>query len=395
MRTTSYVFTTLICLLQLACTQEFRAASPSSTSSSQTQTGDPASPSPQQPSPVPVPLPPVVPVDRSSPSPGNWVNVTSNLANMNSECGNLSYVSAKPTEDLMIASVALQGLWGSRNGGATWSKLGMNAGSATITSRTSSIVYDPIYPSVFYTSGIYNGNGIHRTDNAGGSFTRLGTIDHNDSVSVDFTDPMRRTILAGTHERYREIHRSADGGMTWTNIGDKLPDGYAFTSFPLVINSTTYFAGLDTSYSGRPGGIFQTNDSGNTWFLASAQGGGSQPLFASDGSIYWPGSDGSMMRGTGAGSNWTWTQTIGSGTLRNVHPVELPGDKIASLGGQRIMISSDRGVTWQAIGPNLPFNNPVGLTYSPYDKSIYIWQFNCGPGNIPVMPNAIMKYWLQ
>jgi len=48
---------------------------------------------------------------RLSPSQGNWVNVTSNLAGMASECGNMTYVSAKPNEDLVIAGVAQRGLW--------------------------------------------------------------------------------------------------------------------------------------------------------------------------------------------------------------------------------------------------------------------------------------------
>src|SRR5258705_2445478 len=63
------------------------------------------------PSPSPGPSPsPVANAPRFSPSPGNWVNVTSNLVGMTSQCGNMTYVSAKPNEDLMIAGIALQGL---------------------------------------------------------------------------------------------------------------------------------------------------------------------------------------------------------------------------------------------------------------------------------------------
>ena len=81
---------------------------------------------------------------RLSPSPGNWVNVTSNLAGMTSECGNMTFVSAKPDEDLMIAGVARRGLWGSRDGGMSWHQLGLGGGSATVINRTGSIIYDPV-----------------------------------------------------------------------------------------------------------------------------------------------------------------------------------------------------------------------------------------------------------
>jgi hypothetical protein len=137
------------------------------------------------PSPSPVANPP-----RFSPSPGNWVNVTSNLAGMTSQCGNMSYVSAKPNEDLMIAGIALRGLWGSTDGGTSWHQLGSGGGSATITNRPGSIIYDPVRPNVFWESGIYNSNGVYRTDNDGSVFQALGSLRHNDTVSVEVPSVM-------------------------------------------------------------------------------------------------------------------------------------------------------------------------------------------------------------
>jgi hypothetical protein len=325
---------------------------------------------------------------RLSPSPGNWVNVTSNLAGMTSECGNMTFVSAKPNEDLMIAGVARRGLWGSRDGGMSWHQLG--SGSATIINRTGSIIYDPARPEVFWESGIYNSNGVYRTDDNGSVFRALGSARHNDSVSVDFTDRNRRTLLAGGHEQKQTVYRSQDGGNTWINVGVNLPVGTAFSSYPLVVNSRIFFVGCFPSWGGGTGGIYQSNDSGATWSSVSAQGGGAEPLVASDGSIYWPSGDGSMVRGTNDASNWTWKQTVASGTLMNVHPIELPDGRIVSLSFQHIMISSDHGVHWQVFGPQLPFR-PVGISYSDFDKSFYIWQFDCGS---KVLPNAILKIWL-
>jgi hypothetical protein len=327
---------------------------------------------------------------RLSPSPGNWVNVTSNLAGMTSECGNMTFVSAKPNEDLMIAGIARRGLWGSRDGGTTWHQLGSGGGSTTIINRTGSIIYDPARPEVFWESGIYNSNGVYRTDDDGSVFRALGSTRHNDTVSVDFTDRNRRSLLAGGHEQKQTVYRSQDGGNTWINVGVNLPAGTAFSSYPLVINSRTFFVGCFPSWGGGTGGIYQSNDSGATWNSASAQGGGAEPLVASDGSIYWPSGDGSMVRGTTDASNWIWKQTVASGTLMNVHPIELPDGRIVSLSSQYVMISSDHGVHWQAFGPQLPFR-PVGISYSDFDKSFYIWQFDCGN---KVLPNAILKIWL-
>jgi hypothetical protein len=302
----------------------------------------------------------------------------------------MSYVSAKPSEDLMIAGIARPGLWGSTDGGTSWHPLGSGPGSAKIVNRPGSIVYDPIRTKVFWESGIYNSNGVYRTDDDGDAFSALGSIGHIDTVSVDFSDTNRQTLLAGGHERKQTVYRSQDGGNTWTNVGASLPAGTAFSSYPLVINSKTFFAGCNPSWGGGTGGIFQSDDSGATWRMASAQGGGAQPLVASDGSIYWSSGDGAMVRGMGQGSSWTWTQTVPSGTLLNVHPIELPDGRIVSLSYQHVMISSDHGVTWQAYGPQLPFT-PVGIAYADSDKAFYIWQFDCGNA---VLPNAIMKLWL-
>jgi hypothetical protein len=53
-----------------------------------------------------------------------WVNVTANLADRPSECGNLCLLSVVPGQDKIIAGIAQRGLWQTTNGGATWTQLG-------------------------------------------------------------------------------------------------------------------------------------------------------------------------------------------------------------------------------------------------------------------------------
>src|SRR5258706_6653445 len=149
-----------------------------------------------------------------------WVNVTGTLANMASECGNLTMVSAVPGSDNIIAGIARNGLWVNGNG-STWAQL---AGSSIITNRPSSITYDPAHPGVFWESGIYGtGGGVFKTTDNGNTFQQLGSISHNDYVSVDFGDPSRQTLLAGGHEQSQTVHRSTNGGQSWTNVGLNLP----------------------------------------------------------------------------------------------------------------------------------------------------------------------------
>src|SRR5579859_4326621 len=173
------------------------------------------------------------------PSPGSWSNVTGNLANMPSECGNLTMLSAVPGSNTIIAGIAQKGLWASSNNGASWTHLGSGSGSAVITNRPQWITYDPTHPGVFWEAGIYNGGGVYKTTDGGSTFQQLGNVTHNEYVSVDFSDPNRQTIVAGGHERSQYVWKSTDGGQTWSNIGLNLPSGTGFSEFPIVINSQT------------------------------------------------------------------------------------------------------------------------------------------------------------
>ena len=327
---------------------------------------------------------------------GQWANATGNLAGLGSECGNLSNLSSKPDEDLLIAGVAQQGLWASKNGGGSWTRMGTATGSSTITNRTSEILYDPDHPQTFWESGIYTGGGVYQTTDDGATLLVQGNVTHNDSVSVDFTDPQRQTLLAGTHEQSGHLFLSTNGGAMWTDIGAKLPAGTGFSSQALVIDAKTYLLGAYTySNSGSGLGVFRTIDSGQTWKqVFGDRGGAGHPLVMADGTILLVTrrkrrDDREHRQGPAS-----WQQTVGQGVLVTGGPVALPDGRIAALGSQTIMISSDCGASWSDATTSLPYS-PTGVVYSPYEKAFFVWHFDCtgqnNPGD-PVPKDAIMRY---
>ena len=202
--------------------------------------------------------------------PAQWVNVTANLAGMASECGNTSHLSSHPNRDEIIVSVAQKGLWATTDGGASWHKLGAGQGSATITNRGSSMVFDPTNPDVFWESGIYNSNGIYKTSANGNIFAALGDAKHTDSVSVDLSDPQRQTLLAGGHEQKQMVYRSENGGSSWTNVGLNLPAGTNFCTTTLVLDKQVHMVGC-SGYAGGTDGVFRTTDGGKTWARTATQ----------------------------------------------------------------------------------------------------------------------------
>jgi hypothetical protein len=319
-----------------------------------------------------------------------WTSVTGTLAGMDSECGNLSNLSAKPDEDLLIAGIALKGLWASGDGGGHWQALGTSAGSATITHRPTSIAYDPQDSMRYWESGIYgNSGGVYETRDDGKTFVQLGTVRHTDQVSVDFSDPNRQTILAGGHEQAMTLNRSTDGGMTWTNVGAGLPANTNCTH-PLVIDGQTHLVGCG-GYGGGPSGVYRTTNGGANWTQVTASGGANEPLRASDGSIYWASPDGNgMTRGTADGQQWT--NVVGSGVIASVRPIELPDRRLATLGSRSVVVSSDHGATWSSASSTLPYSDAFGVVYSVQRKAFYVWHFTCGDGAVPVPPDAIMRF---
>jgi hypothetical protein len=318
------------------------------------------------------------------PSPGTWSNVTSNLANMPSQCGNLTMLSVDQQSSSVIAGVALDGLWSSSDGGTSWSQLGTGTGSDAITNRPSSITYDPAHLGTFWESGIYNSYGVYETTDRGATFHHLGTTTHDDYVSIDFSDPSRKTLLAGGHETAQRVDKSTDGGQTWTNIWGSLPSiiGNSFTQYPIVINSQTYLIDANASWNGGNPGIYRTTDGGTSWTQVSPLGPDVPPLVASDGTIYWS-VGGSLAKSSDKGVTWTEVAT----GLQNITPAQLPDGRLVSASGDSLVVSADGGNSWSRFGAPLPYA-PADVVYSPSDAALYISHWDCGS---VVLPNAIMR----
>jgi photosystem II stability/assembly factor-like uncharacterized protein len=302
----------------------------------------------------------------------------------------MSLLSVRPDRDMLIAGIALKGLRESANGSDTWNALGSGAGSAVITNRPSSIVYDPDSPDTFWESGIYNGGGVYRTDDNGVTFRQLGDVKHSDAVSVDLTDPARRTLLTGVHEQ-PNVFRSTDGGGTWTDISGSLPERVGFATGPFVIDAQTYLLGTS---NGSNAGIYRTTDGGTTWTAVFTGGTAGIPLVAkSDGALYWAlERSGGIVKSTDAGV--TWTPATRPGTMSPVVSslVELPDGRLAAVGDRLVITSADHGATWRSVGPAMPYT-PVGLAYSPFRNAFYIWYFTCDrdPNGNAIPPDAIMS----
>lgn len=305
------------------------------------------------------------------------MNVTSNLKTLAGSAAGDAWVSCQPGAARVIALVGKAGLFASDDKGKTWNKLGTGAGSAVIDHGPTSITYDPLHPGTYWESGIY-GEGIYRTTDNGNTFQRLGMLGHNDLVSVDFSDPARKTILVGSHERSRTLFLSRNGGQSFDDIGQKLPADSASSSAPHILDAQTFLLGVN--YFGGNFGVYRSTDGGNNWTRASTEGPVAMPLKAADGTLYWSVMGGGMIVSTDRGASWKKTSS-GPVQLFSGSPVELPDGRIATLGDKNVIVTADRGATWKPIGKPMPFPgancNTYGVTYCPAWKTFFINHNDC------------------
>jgi photosystem II stability/assembly factor-like uncharacterized protein len=328
----------------------------------------------------------------SAAPPPQWVNATGNLAGTAAGCVTLGKVLAQPCSARIVAGVEGAGLFASVDSGKSWHPLGTSAGSAAITNSVTDIVFDPAHPEVSWETGIRGNGGLYRSSDDGATYFELGELTFTQTVSVDFSDSERQTLVTGTHGMEQQVFRSSDGGTSWDNIGLNLPaDGYAAET-PLVLDRQTYLIGGNRGGGGSESGIYRTTDAGATWKpVGNAQVNHfGVPLMASDGAIYWPlYASGGMAKSTDQGL--TWSELVEPG-MRGVSPIELPDGSIVTMGQDHLVRSADGGATWQSIGEALPFQlqgNAASLTYSAATKTFFVSHYDCASGS--VAPDAIVS----
>jgi len=317
-----------------------------------------------------------------------WVNVTNDLGGDAATWGRFSAMTlgAAPGADTVYVHVGSVGLFATKDGGAHWTNTQVPPGPCPMDGFVSNFVFDPKDPKTFWM-GCWYGKGLFKTTDGGATFQQLGTMDRGEGVSVDFTDPERKTIALGQHEQLQGLFLSKDGGATWKKIGANLPPGTNFPSWPLLLSSNVLLVNTSGYHKDLISGLWRSEDAGETWAKVSDFFATGTPTLTSKGTVFYPIKEG-LARSTDGGKTWTLLKAPVAGTI-----IELPDGRLAGkwyTAAGFIKISSDNGDTWQDYGPKLPVNpTPLGpgIVYLPGTKAFMI----STPGKDKKIPDAVWR----
>jgi photosystem II stability/assembly factor-like uncharacterized protein len=171
------------------------------------------------------------------------------------------------------------GVYKSEDGGRSWKNVGLKTsehiGRIVISPKNSDVVYVAAQGPLWKEGG---DRGLYKTTDGGKTWEQVLKISDNTGVSDVVIDPRNPEVLIATsYQRRRHfftlidggpesaIHRTTDGGKTWTKVNTGLPNeelgriGLAISP----VNPDIVYANVEAA--NRRGGIYRSTDNGVTW----------------------------------------------------------------------------------------------------------------------------------
>jgi photosystem II stability/assembly factor-like uncharacterized protein len=191
-------------------------------------------------------------------------------------------VVTDPADDeRLLVAMSTGGVYATSDGGATWTPRNSGISAYFLPDPNPEfgqcvhkVAADAAGPEVLYAQ---NHHGVYRSDDAGGSWTSIAEglpsdfgfvmLAHPSAAGTVWVLPLEadaRRVPPGGRLR---VHRTADGGKSWTEVGAGLPDG-AWTSV-LRDAACVVDRGPDTTpmvaFGTRDGCVFVSTDDGDTF----------------------------------------------------------------------------------------------------------------------------------
>ncbi len=172
------------------------------------------------------------------------------------------------------------GIYKSTDAGKSWKKVGLptseHIGRIIIDPRNSDVVWVAAQGPLFSSGGE---RGLFKTTDGGATWTRSLFISDNTGITDIVLDPRNADVIyATTYPRRRHVgqaigggpegglHKSVDGGKSWSKLGNGLPSGDVGRG-ALAIDGRTSPTQIFAFFEASAGqsGLYRSTDDGATW----------------------------------------------------------------------------------------------------------------------------------
>lgn len=266
----------------------------------------------------------------------------------------------------------------------------MSAGP--ISGRKNGVAYAPSNANVIYVASA--GGGVWKSTNAGASFTQMNSDKwpflNTTCVAVHPTNP--NIAWVGTGDYYGFFTKNAfgvmkttDGGATWTNVGNS---GMRSAPISRILVDPTN-ANILVATCGQGGdhnsSIHRSVDGGNTWTQTTSPTGDWDDLDISTSGVFYacgtlPGSTGGVFKSTDKGVTWT---VLTNPAVNEQKALELACSKVSATtlyllvtGDQKIYKSTNSGTSWTEITGNFPNGTAQDPNYN-WSQASYDYHISC------------------
>jgi photosystem II stability/assembly factor-like uncharacterized protein len=275
----------------------------------------------------------------------------------------------------LVLGTAGWGVWHSPDAGKSWLR---HRKPFPLNSRIQALAVLPGEPHGLLAAG---DAGVFRSRDGGASWSRMGAAGDLPTVwslAVDPSDP--QTVFAGT--RPTAIYRSRDGGASWKRLdvgaATECSIGTAFVTRVLVDRDRTVWAGVEID------GVFRSEDGGDTWTkvvnglydldvhdMALAPSNPPRVYTSTNGELFWSDDRGETWTPIGVKTRWPLPYARGIAVKPDEPHVLFAGcgqTTTGETGG--VLRSNDGGQSWRSLPlPSRPNATMWGLATHPADAA--------------------------
>ena len=175
------------------------------------------------------------------------------------------------------------GIFKSEDGGKSWSHLGLGD-----IQQVARLIVHPVDPNIVFVAGLghpYGANemrGVFKTMDGGQSWEKVLYINHNTGASQVEFDPQNPEVVYASLWEHQEgpwenarfsgpnsgLFKSVDGGVTWNQLKNGLPDANSgLGRIGIGISPSDPNRIYATVQADEKGGVYRSDDGGNSWTL--------------------------------------------------------------------------------------------------------------------------------